>query len=232
LPIQAAAGQIAAPAKVHIQHEKALASAAIHCIVMIYGVQMNADNKRATIAASALKLLETEGPEAVTMRRVARASGVTAMAIYHHFPSRRALLDSITNAEFAQHTLVLSATDTTGPLEKRFEHVLATFLDFALSRPRVFDYVFSQPREGARRYPHDFRERKSPTFNALVDLVEEAIRTGVFRKGDSWEIALAIAAQTQGMITLYRGGRFQLSDSNFRKLCARTTKRLFDGLKK
>jgi AcrR family transcriptional regulator len=193
---------------------------------------VNANNKQARIATAALKLLEREGPEAVTMRRVARAAGVTAMAIYHHFSSRKALLDSITDAEFTRHASVLSATPATGSLDKRFARVLTTFLDFAFSRPRVFDYVFSQPREGARRFPDDFRERRSPTFNALMDLVDEAIRAEVFRKGDNWEIALAIAAQAQGMITLYRGGRFNLRDAEFRKLFLRTTKRLFDGLKR
>ena len=193
---------------------------------------MSAINKQTSIAAAALKLLEKQGPEAVTMRRVARASGVTAMAIYHHFPSRKALLDSITDAEFARHAQVISETPSTGSLEKRFERVLETFLDFALSRPRVFDYVFSQPREGARKFPHDFRQGKSPTFNALIELVEEGIGRGVLRRGEAWEIALAIAAQTQGMISLYRGGRFDFSDAEFRKLCLRTTKRLFDGLRK
>jgi hypothetical protein len=62
--------------------------------------------------------------------------------------------------------------------------------------------------------------------------VEEGIRRGVLRRGEAWEIALAIAAQTQGMISLYRGGRFDFSEAEFRKLCLRTTKRLFDGLRK
>jgi AcrR family transcriptional regulator len=193
---------------------------------------MSADNKAKSIAAAALQILEHQGPEAVTMRRVAKAAGVTAMAIYHHFPSRRALLDAVTAQEFEKYAALLAAQPATGSIEKRFEIVLDRFLDFALSRPQVFDYVFSQRREGARRFPRDFVECKSPTFNALADLVREAIRTGYFRKGDVWEIALAIGAQAQGMITLYRGGRFELDGKEFRKLCKRTAKRQFDGLKK
>jgi AcrR family transcriptional regulator len=193
---------------------------------------MKAENKLKSITAAALGLLERHGPDAVTMRRVARASGVTAMAIYHHFPSRKALLDSVTSEEFLKHAALLEVEPKTGSVEKRFEIVLDRFLDFALSRPRVFDYVFSQSREGARRFPRDFEKRTSPTFNLLADLVAEAIRSGVFRKGDVWEIALAIAAETQGMITLYRGGRFDLSEEDFRALCKRSAKRLFDGLKK
>jgi AcrR family transcriptional regulator len=191
-----------------------------------------ADNKSKSIASAALRILERDGPDAVTMRRVAKAAGVTAMAIYHHFPSRKALLDAITSEEFARQASLLAAQPANGSIEKQFEFVLDRLLDFALSRPQVFDYVFSQPREGARRFPEDFVEGKSPTFNVLADLVAKAIRKGVFRKGNIWEIALAIGAQTQGMITLYRGGRFGLSEKEFRKLCKRTAKRQFDGLKK
>jgi AcrR family transcriptional regulator len=192
---------------------------------------MAAHNKAASIAATALRILERHGPQAVTMRKVAKACRVTPMAIYHHFASRKALLDSITSEEFAKHASLLAAP-ATGSIEKRFERVLDRSLDFALSRPQVFDYVFSQPREGARRFPRDFVERKSPTFNALADLVAEAMRSGFFRRADVWETALAIGALTQGMITLYRGGRFDLSEKEFRKLCKRTAKRQFDGLKK
>ena len=52
------------------------------------------------IAKAALLILEAEGPEAVSMRRVAQAVGITPMAIYHHFPNRESLLDSITDREF------------------------------------------------------------------------------------------------------------------------------------
>jgi AcrR family transcriptional regulator len=52
------------------------------------------------IAEAALSILEAEGPEAVSMRGVADAVGIIPMAIYHHFPTRKSLLDSITDREF------------------------------------------------------------------------------------------------------------------------------------
>jgi len=52
------------------------------------------------IAGAALQLLERGGPQRVTMRRVARAVGITPMAIYHHFPNREALLKAVTDQEF------------------------------------------------------------------------------------------------------------------------------------
>jgi AcrR family transcriptional regulator len=184
------------------------------------------------IRAAALRILETEGPEAVSLRRVATAVGITPMAIYHHFPSREALLHDVCDAEFDRHAALLVADQEQagGSIETRLTRNLDTFLDFALQRPHVYDFVFSQPRTGARRYPEDFKARRSPTANVLADLISEGMRTGLFRKGDVWEATLMMAAQTQGLITLWRGGRFSLSEQEFRALCHRFARRLVHGL--
>jgi AcrR family transcriptional regulator len=185
------------------------------------------------IRAAALRILEAEGPDAVSLRRVATAVGITPMAIYHHFPSREALLHDVCDAEFNRHAamLVASQRQAGGSIETRLTRNLETFLDFALKRPHVYDFVFSQPRVGARQYPEDFKARRSPTANVLADLIAEGMRTGLFRKGDVWEMTMMMAAQTQGLITLWRGGRFSLSDKEFRALCHRFSRRLVDGFK-
>lgn len=166
------------------------------------------------------------------MRRVAVDSGVTAMAIYHYFPSRKALLEDITNEEFRKFGAHLSELEDAGTIDQRFGRRLDAFVDFALARPRVFDYIFTEQRRGARRFPKDFEDRKSPTFNSVADLCSEAVNSGYFRRDNVWEMALTIAAHTQGLIALYRGGRFAMSEKEFRKLCHRSSERVLRGLKK
>lgn len=50
---------------------------------------------RDVILDRAVDLIEREGPGALSMRRLGAALGVEAMAIYHHFESRDALLSAI-----------------------------------------------------------------------------------------------------------------------------------------
>lgn len=50
---------------------------------------------RERIAAAALDLIEKDGLEAFSTRRLGGVLGVEAMALYHHFPSRTALLDAV-----------------------------------------------------------------------------------------------------------------------------------------
>ncbi|MGC1463345.1 MAG: TetR/AcrR family transcriptional regulator [Terracidiphilus sp.] len=47
------------------------------------------------IANAALTLVDHEGLESLSMRRIAGALGVEAMALYHHFPSKEVLVDAV-----------------------------------------------------------------------------------------------------------------------------------------
>lgn len=47
------------------------------------------------IVDKALELLDAEGAEGISMRRLGDALGVEAMALYHHFPNKEAILDAV-----------------------------------------------------------------------------------------------------------------------------------------
>jgi AcrR family transcriptional regulator len=183
------------------------------------------------IAQAALEILEAEGPDAVSMRRVASTVGITPMAIYHHFPSREALLNHITDREFSKLLEYILAHPMRGNSEARLTWVMEGYVDYALDRPRVFDYVFSRPRAGARRFPKDFRARRSPTLNPVADTVAAAMEQGYLKKDDVWEIAFALWAHVHGYVMLYRAGRIGLSEKEFRELIHRSLRRCVHGLK-
>ncbi len=184
----------------------------------------------ARIAQAALLLLETEGPGSVSMRRVAQAAGITPMAIYHHFPSREALLDTVTDREFSKFLSYIEAAPRTGNAENRLINAMLAYVNYAFDRPRIFDYVFAQPRPNARRYPDDFRARRSPTLNPIADGVEAAMRAGILKQDDIWEVALELWGLTHGYVALYRAGRFSLTQDQFRALVRRSLRRLLHGL--
>lgn len=183
------------------------------------------------IRRTALRLLEKEGPEAVTMRRVARSIGITPMAIYHHFATREALLRAVVDSEFGEFLDLVGRMPTAGTAEEQIEHALDAYVEYALSRPQIFDYVFSKPREDARRYPEDFRARHSPTLNSLGDIVAKLMEEGALKKDDIWEVTLEIWAHAHGYVALYRAGRFSLTPEDFKALVHRSMRRVFHGLK-
>jgi AcrR family transcriptional regulator len=183
------------------------------------------------IAETALKLLETGGEDGVSMRRVAAAVGITPMAIYHYFADRRALLNFVVDREFTKYSESLQATARRGTYEFQILTCMDAYIDYAFAHPRIFDYVFAEPRPGARRFPEDFRARRSPTLNPVADLLQKAMEAGYLKQDDVWELAMELWAHTHGYVSLYRGGRFALSEKEFRALLRRSIRRMLHGLK-
>jgi AcrR family transcriptional regulator len=183
------------------------------------------------IARVALAILEKEGPEAVSMRRIGQMVGITPMAIYHHFPNRAALLTSITEREFAKLLSHIRAHPLRGALDQRLIAVMEGYVDYAFARPRVFDFVFSGMRSGARQFPTDFRARRSPTLNAVADMLSAEMQKGQLKKDDVWEAAFALWAHVHGYVMLYRAGRIDLPEKEFRQLLHRSLRRFLHGLK-
>ncbi|HEU4670133.1 MAG TPA: TetR/AcrR family transcriptional regulator [Dyella sp.] len=192
---------------------------------------MPAPNTAERIFRAALKLFERGGAEAVTMRRVADAVGITPMAIYRHFPNREALLKRLSDESFRSIADAWQAHATHPDLIERLQALLTPYLDYALTHPHLFDHAFALRRDDARRFPEDFRERQSPTLTVIADAIEEGMRAGVLRKDDPWQVAMTLWAHAHGLVTLYRAGRFNDDEAHFRAFYQASLRRVIDGIR-
>jgi len=193
---------------------------------------MASQSTQQKILAAARSLFEEEGADAVSMRRVADAVGVTPMAIYRHFSNREALLKRISDdafVEVAQHWLERARHPD---LMHALLHSMENYLDYALQQPHLFDYSFSVKRDDARRFPEDFRERQSPTLNVIADMLAEGISRKLLREGDPWDLAMTLWGQAHGLIMLYHAGRFSYDEAQFRAFYLHSFGVLFDGIKR
>ena len=175
-------------------------------------------------------LLDREGSGAVTMRRVAEAVGITAMAVYRHYSNRAGLLNALADEGFDELAQRLAAMRSTGSVERKLDTLLTVLLDHALERPRLFELMFLEPRAGARQFPEDFRAGRSPTANPTAEILREGMESGYLRQDDVWEIVFEMGALLQGMVMLYLGGRMAMSEQQFRKFCHRSFARYMHGI--
>lgn len=166
------------------------------------------------------------------MRQVASAVGITPMALYRHYANRDGLLNALADAGFEELSERLARLRLTGSIERQLIRILDGFLDYAFEKPRLFELMFLTKREGARRYPEDFRARRSPTANISADVIARAMETGYFRKDDVWEIVLETGALMQGLVMLFMGGRVSMTPPQFRTLCHRSFRRYLNGIRK
>jgi AcrR family transcriptional regulator len=184
------------------------------------------------IAMAAAKLVQREGADAVSMRRVAKSVGITPMALYRHYADRDGLLNALADAGFEELVARITNTDLPSHPEQRLMKTLDVFLDFALEKPRLFELMFLRQRAGARRFPEDFRAGKSPTAKFAAEALDAGMRQGVFRKDDVWEIAFETGAMLQGLVMLYVGGRVSAPAEEFRAYCHRAFRRYLYGIRR
>jgi hypothetical protein len=98
-----------------------------------------------------------------------------------------------------------------------------------LSEPHLYTFLFTEPRSGARRFPHDMRAGLSPTLNTVVAGLCEGRDRGTFSFTDEWEVALIIAAEVHGLVQLLHGGRLAMDEQSFRSLCERAVRVILEA---
>jgi AcrR family transcriptional regulator len=181
----------------------------------------------------AMAVLLRDGPGALTMRNVAAEAGVTATALYRHYPGKDALVKAVVKATyeiFRRHLI----TEVEGGDPITWLRIAADrFLRFALDYPNYYRLLFEEPHGfGIDRYPDDFRKGKSPTFRQLRDLVHAAIESGALagKPANAGDIALTFYAHLHGLIMLRLAGRFP-DDAAFQRFYGQSVERLFQGLK-
>jgi AcrR family transcriptional regulator len=184
------------------------------------------------IRSAAHKILDREGLDGVTMRRVAKSVGITPMALYRHVADRDHLLDLLAEKGFQDLAARLANAPPTPDPDRQLIQILDTLLDFALEKPRLFELMFFTRRSGGRRFPEDFRAGKSPTANFSVAAIEAGMKQGIYREDDAWEIVFEAGAMLQGLVMLYLGGRVGLTEQEFRALCHRAFGRYLNGIRR
>jgi AcrR family transcriptional regulator len=105
------------------------------------------------IKTTARRLLVEEGPDALTLRAIARSMGMTAPALYRYFSSHEELVGACTLDLLAEITSTLErARDTVGPQDPvgRLMAACRAFRDWSLAHPREFQLVFASAGEGRR----------------------------------------------------------------------------------
>ncbi len=93
---------------------------------------------RSSLVASGLTLLATRAADDISLREVARALGVSATAVYRHFPDKQALLFAICElgAEQLQHAQSEAMIGKKGKLA--FEAAGRAYVLFALANPGLY----------------------------------------------------------------------------------------------
>jgi AcrR family transcriptional regulator len=109
--------------------------------------------RQAQIADVARALLDAEGPQALTMRRIAGVLGIKAPSLYKHLPDKAALEALVVAAGFAElaGTLAAAADDSGGSGGSggadggRLAAIASAYRAYAVAHPHLYRLMNYQP---------------------------------------------------------------------------------------
>ncbi|MFS2025199.1 TetR/AcrR family transcriptional regulator [Massilia sp. GER05] len=179
---------------------------------------MTSESTKTRLFQAARALFDEEGEAGLSMRRIAAAVGITPMAIYKHFADKDALLNALMLDGFVAWEARVAHIAEPDPAAW-LRQLSTAFLEFAVTEPRRYEAAFLLRASGARQYPNDFAEGRSPVVH-LARQQAERMRARGRHAPSAEDIVLALSALCQGLVDMYRAGRF-VSEDEFRAAYAR-----------
>jgi len=158
---------------------------------------------RESVLEVARALLASDGPDAISLRRIAAVLGVTAPALYTYFPSKRELIRAIAAEELGHLIDVFGdAPDGAGPTD-RLRAMAFAYVDYARAHPALFQVMFSfRPDWADAAGGGDELPRASKAFGMVAAAVADAIATGDITERDPLLASLTLWSAVHGVATV------------------------------
>lgn len=126
----------------------------------------------AQIATTALRLLERDGADGLTMRALARELGVSAPSLYFHVESREDLLRQLTHQGLLDFGSVIGDAIAGEPDPAARIHLMAdAYATFAFEHPQLFVLLFGPCPEERLVEPEIAEQASAPLLETLAELV-------------------------------------------------------------
>jgi AcrR family transcriptional regulator len=129
---------------------------------------------RERLCDAAERLFAEHGTEAVTIRQLAAALGVSPMTPYRYFKDKDAILAAVRARGFDRHAQALERAYHETPVEGRAAAIGAAYVRFALENPEAYKLMFDIRQANEGDYPDlvraGERSRRTMTLH-LRDLI-------------------------------------------------------------
>ncbi|WP_159397418.1 TetR/AcrR family transcriptional regulator [Sorangium cellulosum] len=164
--------------------------------------ESEAAEMRAQLTRVALRIVDTEGRDACSLRRVGVEAGISRMTPYSYFADKEALLDAVRVA--ALHALsdaCEAALREGATIADRLRGVGQAYVRFALTHPALYDLVYERHGGGPDH------EQATARYRRLAESpLREAFSQGMVAI-EPERLAHVLWAATHGVIGLHRAGK-------------------------
>ena len=163
--------------------------------------------RRELIVDAALAEFAEHGYDAASMGRIGAAAGITRAVLYDHFPSKRALFDTLLQSEQAvllEHLSAAIAADA--PAEERMRRTFDAMFGFAEERPATWRLLFPEHAPVDPGAAADHRRHRAEANRLMAAmLAPDAKRAGLDPESTIAQAVFALQrAAVRGMVDWWR----------------------------
>lgn len=161
---------------------------------------------RQALIEAAVKIIATGGMESLSLRTLARATGVTQAAPYSHFRDKDDLLAAVAETGFQRLALQM-AEEATGQngVQARIEKLMGAYIRFAVANKSLFQLMFSRELSTMKDYP-----TLAMTAGKSYSLISAALSKRAAPSEDTRFLTVTIWSLCHGLTTLIVDDRIKL----------------------
>jgi AcrR family transcriptional regulator len=153
------------------------------------------------IVAAATILLEREGPDALSIRRIASEAGVAPMGVYNHFESKAGVIDALFRSGFERLGQALASLDLVVDPYVALLEAGRRYRSLAIAHPEIYRLMFMRSIHGYEPTP----ESKLVALEAFAGLARAVVRgneAGVIEVDDTVAASQVIWSAIHGWVSL------------------------------
>jgi AcrR family transcriptional regulator len=162
----------------------------------------------------ASRLLEAEGPEALTMRRIAAEVGCSTSVLYTMFGGKSGVAEGLWREGFERLRQAMERVEADDPLG-RLTALGQAYRTNALANRAYYAVMFQRPIPGFEPSAEAYADSLRP-LRILVGAVADCIQAGVFRAADPTHVAAVLWAAAHGAVSLELAGYEGAADAESR----------------
>lgn len=181
------------------------------------------DLVRQTVLQVASDLLSTEGPTALSMRRIAQLAGCSTMVLYHLFGSKDGLVDALYVEGFERLAQAVAAVAAQPDPRLTIVQLCQAYRQMARHHPTHYAVMFQQAIPDFQPSPASQVLAKQ-TMDPLRLAVQQAISSGLLQGDHADVVAMQLWAAAHGFVSLELAGYLPLeipADHSYRLLIER-----------
>lgn len=168
---------------------------------------------RQALVEAALRALDHQRPEDLSLRALGRELGVSPRAPYRHFPTKEALLAAVAVEGFRDFQAFLETNVAQAGADPiaRLGAVAESYVTFAVERPAAFQLMYA-PYATVDEGADALLAARAASHGTSSQLIAEAQERGLLRAGDATRIGLVLWTSMHGLAVLLAQGQLARFD--------------------